>query len=89
VGRHQLPEDADTQPLGSGRGRSRPVVTVAELLERAVQDETALGLNWPEEDLDEGGQVVSDYLAREWPTGVMPRVTRQAPSITPRCTGRK
>ena len=65
-----------TVPLPS-RGRhhaaKRDAVRVSDLLERAVHDGDPLRLNWPQD----GFSRVRPYVAREWPTGVLPRLDDQ------------
>ena len=74
--RSQVTDEAvSDDDTGKHHVTHRDAVTVADLLERAVQDGDALRLNWPEEGPDVDIPRIRPYVAREWPTGMLPRVT--------------
>lgn len=65
IGDHESPAH-----LFRGQGEC---VTVAELLEEAVERGDGIRLNWPEDNLDDVGRV-RPYVRDQFPTAVLPPV---------------
>jgi hypothetical protein len=60
--------------MGKGdMGKHERVITVAELLERAVDNGRPVRLNWSIEDTDPRG-LAAIRDDDDWPTGVLPRI---------------
>jgi hypothetical protein len=72
MGAHEAPAH-----LLRGQGEA---VTVAELLEEAIERGEATRLNWPEGDLDQAGWV-RPYAQDQFPTAILPRVEDTANNI--------
>src|SRR5687767_4693489 len=68
--RRERRERVPTGHVLQGQGEA---VTVAELLEEAIEQGEPIRLNWSEDNVDAVGRV-RPYVQNEFPTAVLPRI---------------